>query len=41
MVPIGRRLGGTKRQETAWYAEGEGWVVPRDGLGDTERYAEV
>ena len=36
-----RRLGGSKRRETVWYAEVGGWLVPRDGLGDTERYAEV
>ena len=41
MVPIGRRLGGSKRQETVCYAEVGGWLVPRDGLGDTERYAGV
>jgi len=29
VVPIGRRLDGSKRQETVCYAEVGGWLVPR------------
>lgn len=39
MVPIGRRLDGSKRQETVCYAEVGGWLVPRDRrLGGTQRH---
>ena len=36
-----RMLGDTHSLEAGWYAEVGGWLVPRDGLGDTERYAEI